>query len=231
MTTLLKWLSLSGVVRSPKSGGCHRVPQALGVGLLVAGRVWRGPPAGGEAFAARDMPGKNSPSTTEGPKSVTCHCERGPRGRKVMAMFDALIDDIASRFGLGSNAGPLVREVLAIITGSPGGVSGFLNTLKSAGLSSEVASWMGQANATPLPADRLRARARLERARRDRGPARTYARARIDRSWLRTAKNHWLTNAGRSCSCGPSGGSEEFHCGCAGSNDGRSSSASGRASC
>ena len=72
-----------------------------------------------------------------------------------MAMFDALIDDIASRFGLGSNAGPLVREILAIITGSPGGVSGFLNTVKSAGLSSEVASWMGQANAAPLPADRL----------------------------------------------------------------------------
>jgi outer membrane protein OmpA-like peptidoglycan-associated protein/uncharacterized protein YidB (DUF937 family) len=72
-----------------------------------------------------------------------------------MAIFDTLIDDVASRFGLGSNARPLIREILAIITGSPGGVSGFLNTLKSAGLSSEVASWMGQANAAPAPTDQL----------------------------------------------------------------------------
>jgi OmpA-OmpF porin, OOP family len=72
-----------------------------------------------------------------------------------MAIFDALIDDVASRFGLGSNAGPLIREIVAIVTGSPGGVSGFLNTLKSTGLSSEVTSWMGHANATPLPADQL----------------------------------------------------------------------------
>lgn len=72
-----------------------------------------------------------------------------------MAMFDALIDDVAGRFGLGSNAGPLIREILAIITGSPGGVSGFLNTLKSSGLSSEVASWMGQTKAAPLPTSQL----------------------------------------------------------------------------
>ena len=72
-----------------------------------------------------------------------------------MAMFDALIDDVAGRFGLGPNAGPLIREILAIITGSPGGVSGFLNTLKSSGLSSEVASWMGQTKAAPLPTSQL----------------------------------------------------------------------------
>jgi OmpA-OmpF porin, OOP family len=72
-----------------------------------------------------------------------------------MAMFDALIDDVAGRFGLGPNAGPLIREILATITGSPGGVSGFLNTLKSSGLSSDVASWLGQTNATPFPASQL----------------------------------------------------------------------------
>lgn len=72
-----------------------------------------------------------------------------------MAMFDALIDDVAGRFELGPNAGPLIREILAIITGSPGGVSGFLNTLKSSGLSSEVASWMGQTKAAPLPTRQL----------------------------------------------------------------------------
>jgi len=67
-----------------------------------------------------------------------------------MALFDALIDDIAGRFGLGTNAGPLVREVLNLAVGSPQGLSGFLDKLKSAGLGSEIASWLGNRNAAPL---------------------------------------------------------------------------------
>ena len=39
---------------------------------------------------------------------------------------DTLIADTADRFGLGANAGPLVREVLNMIIGSPGGVGGFV---------------------------------------------------------------------------------------------------------
>jgi OmpA-OmpF porin, OOP family len=69
-----------------------------------------------------------------------------------MAIFDTLIDDVASQFGLGSNSGPFIREILTMITGTPGGVGGFLNNMKAAGLSSEVASWMGHANAAPLAA-------------------------------------------------------------------------------
>ena len=38
-----------------------------------------------------------------------------------MAIFDILIDDVASQFGLGSNAGPFIREILSMITGTPGG--------------------------------------------------------------------------------------------------------------
>ena len=37
-----------------------------------------------------------------------------------MATFDVLIDDLASRFGLGANSRVLVREVLAMIAGTPG---------------------------------------------------------------------------------------------------------------
>ena len=69
-----------------------------------------------------------------------------------MAIFDTLIDDVAGQFGLGSSAGPFVREILSTITGTPGGVGGFLNNMKAAGLSSDVASWMGHANAPPLSA-------------------------------------------------------------------------------
>jgi OmpA-OmpF porin, OOP family len=72
-----------------------------------------------------------------------------------MALFDALIDDIAARFGLGASAGPLVREILNIVTNSPGGVGGFLGKLKSAGLGSEIASWLGHTDAAPLSAEQL----------------------------------------------------------------------------
>jgi uncharacterized protein YidB (DUF937 family) len=72
-----------------------------------------------------------------------------------MALFDALIGDIAGRFGLGASAGPLVREVLNMVIGSPGGLGGFLDKFKSAGLGSEVASWLGHADAAALPVKQL----------------------------------------------------------------------------
>ena len=67
-----------------------------------------------------------------------------------MALFDSLINDAASRFGLGANAAPLVREVLSTATGAPGGLGGFLDGLKSSGLGSEVTSWFGHADAPAL---------------------------------------------------------------------------------
>ena len=72
-----------------------------------------------------------------------------------MATFDTLIDDLASRFGLGANARSLVREILAMISSSPGGLSGFLDTFKSAGLTSEVASWLGRPDAGPIAAGQV----------------------------------------------------------------------------
>ena len=75
-----------------------------------------------------------------------------------MATFDNLIDDLASRFGLGVNARTLIKEVLTMISTSPGGMSGFLDKLKSGGLTSEVASWLGRPDAAPIAA------AQVERA-------------------------------------------------------------------
>jgi len=69
-----------------------------------------------------------------------------------MALFDALIGDIAGKFGLGASAAPLVREVLNVAVGSPQGLGGFLDKLKSAGLGSQIASWLGATNAAPLSA-------------------------------------------------------------------------------
>jgi outer membrane protein OmpA-like peptidoglycan-associated protein/uncharacterized protein YidB (DUF937 family) len=72
-----------------------------------------------------------------------------------MATFDSLIDDLASRFGLGVNARTLVKEVLTIISTSPGGLGGFLDKLKSGGLTSEVASWLGHPDAPPIAAGQV----------------------------------------------------------------------------
>ena len=72
-----------------------------------------------------------------------------------MAMFDTLVDDLASRYGLGANARTFISEVLALIANSPGGLGGFLDRLKSGGLTSEVASWLGRPDAAPLAAERV----------------------------------------------------------------------------
>ncbi|MBM4262919.1 MAG: DUF937 domain-containing protein [Deltaproteobacteria bacterium] len=67
-------------------------------------------------------------------------------------MFDAIIKDIAARFGLGNNAGPLLQMLLAFITNrDSGGISGFLQLFRNAGLSDVVNSWIGGgANAKPI---------------------------------------------------------------------------------
>ena len=78
-----------------------------------------------------------------------------PSERKNMAVFDTLIGDTAGRFGLGSNAGPLVRETLNMVANAPGGIGGFLGKLELAGLRSEMESWLGHPNAAPLSAPEL----------------------------------------------------------------------------
>lgn len=69
-----------------------------------------------------------------------------------MGTFDTLIDDLAKRYGLGANARSVVEEALTLITNSPGGLGGFLERLRSAGLASDVASWLGNSNAGPIAA-------------------------------------------------------------------------------
>jgi uncharacterized protein YidB (DUF937 family) len=67
-----------------------------------------------------------------------------------MTMIDSAIDDVAGRFGLGPKSGQLMHEVVRLITGSPGGLSGFLDKFRSAGLGSEVASWLGRTDGAAL---------------------------------------------------------------------------------
>jgi len=67
-----------------------------------------------------------------------------------MTIIDSAVDDIASRFGLGAKSGQLVQEVVGLMTGTPGGVGGFIDKFRSAGLGSEVSSWLGRADGSAL---------------------------------------------------------------------------------
>lgn len=59
-------------------------------------------------------------------------------------MFEQLIDQLATRFGLRDQAPALLRELLKYITSdSVGGISGFVERFRSAGLGSIVSSWLG----------------------------------------------------------------------------------------
>ena len=48
-------------------------------------------------------------------------------GETRMTMIDNAIQDVAGRFGLGPKVGQLMHEVVHLVTGSPGGVSGFID--------------------------------------------------------------------------------------------------------
>ena len=72
-----------------------------------------------------------------------------------MAMFDSAIEDLAGRFGLGSKAGPLLQEVVQLITRSGGGISGFIEKFRSAGLGSEASSWLGRTDGATLTAPQV----------------------------------------------------------------------------
>ncbi len=61
-----------------------------------------------------------------------------------MALFDSIISEVASKFGLGDKARGLVSWLLSFITDSKiGGLAGFLGKMKQAGLGGLVGNMMG----------------------------------------------------------------------------------------
>ena len=65
-----------------------------------------------------------------------------------MAVFDSVIEDVAGRFGLGGKAGPLLHEVVQLMTSSPGGIGGFIESL------SRPASMLRSAHGSARPMER-----------------------------------------------------------------------------
>ena len=72
-----------------------------------------------------------------------------------MAIFDFLIAEIGSKFGLGQKSSALIAEVIRFMTSEPGGITGFLDRFKNAGLVSLVNSWLGNNNPQPMSNQQL----------------------------------------------------------------------------
>ena len=72
-------------------------------------------------------------------------------------MFDLIIREAASRFGLGDKAGPLVQMLLAYLTNKDtGGLSGFISKLTGSGLGNVAQSWLGGgAGALPVSSSQI----------------------------------------------------------------------------
>ena len=65
-----------------------------------------------------------------------------------MALFDSIISEVASKFGLGDKAGPLVSALFSYIQGE--GIGGFLDKFKTAGLGNLVSSWVSTGANEPM---------------------------------------------------------------------------------
>ncbi|MEE9339227.1 MAG: OmpA family protein [Methylococcaceae bacterium] len=71
-------------------------------------------------------------------------------------MFDSLITEIASKFGLGTKASGILSALLGLMFNkSSGGMSGFLDKLTSGGLGKIVTSWIGKGDSMTVNATQV----------------------------------------------------------------------------
>ena len=67
-------------------------------------------------------------------------------------MLDILIREVSARLGLGDQARPLIQMLVAYIANpATGGLSGFLDKFRSAGMGGLVQSWLGSATTPQVP--------------------------------------------------------------------------------
>ena len=71
-------------------------------------------------------------------------------------MFEALVEQVAGRFGIGPDK---VRQLMALLTGlmfnQSGGFSGFLDRFRQQGLGDIVQSWVGTGPNQPISPDQV----------------------------------------------------------------------------
>ena len=67
-------------------------------------------------------------------------------------MLDTLIREVSARLGLGDQARPLIQMLVAYMANpATGGLSGFLDKFRSAGMGGLVQSWLGSATTPQVP--------------------------------------------------------------------------------
>ncbi len=73
-----------------------------------------------------------------------------------MALFDSIVNEVSQKFGLGDKAAPLLSALLPLMTNEQsGGLVGFVNRFKQAGLGDLVSSWISTGANQPLTENQL----------------------------------------------------------------------------
>jgi outer membrane protein OmpA-like peptidoglycan-associated protein/uncharacterized protein YidB (DUF937 family) len=73
-----------------------------------------------------------------------------------MAILDSLINESAERYGLGAKAPSVLSALLSLIDNDrTGGLHGFLDRFRQAGMGDQVSSWVNRGANTPITTDQL----------------------------------------------------------------------------
>jgi outer membrane protein OmpA-like peptidoglycan-associated protein/uncharacterized protein YidB (DUF937 family) len=73
-----------------------------------------------------------------------------------MTILEPIINDVSEQFGLRGKAGPLMTALLTLISNErTGGLQGFLDQFRRAGLGEIVSSWVSRGSNTPVTTEQL----------------------------------------------------------------------------
>src|SRR5215475_13487946 len=73
-----------------------------------------------------------------------------------MTILEPIINEVSEQFGLRGKAGPLMTALLTLISNeSTGGLQGFLDQFRRAGLGEMVSSWVSRGSNTPVTTEQL----------------------------------------------------------------------------
>ena len=87
------------------------------------------------------------------PCAAVWHVSARIMNEVTMPEFDALLADMAEKVPLHGQGRALLGELVRFLTREPDGLYGTLSRLHDGGMEAEVASWLGQPLAGPLPTD------------------------------------------------------------------------------
>jgi outer membrane protein OmpA-like peptidoglycan-associated protein/uncharacterized protein YidB (DUF937 family) len=78
------------------------------------------------------------------------------KGEIPMALFDSIVNEVDQKFGLGDKAAPLLAGLLSLMTNEQsGGLAGFVNRFKQAGMGDLVSSWISTGANQPITENQL----------------------------------------------------------------------------